>query len=61
MSIMGRDGPRDYIPLDSTHGNVRMDLKGNVRVWGRMAWEMGVICPKQSGKKDRERQRKRNE
>ena len=58
---MGRAGPREYIPLESTHGNVRMDLKGKVRVWGRMAWEMWVICPKQSGKKDRERQRKRNE
>ena len=48
---MGRDGPREYIPLESTHGNVRMDLKGKVRVWGRMAWEMGVICQNRVGRK----------
>lgn len=29
---MGRDGPREYFPLESTHGNVRMDLKGKIRV-----------------------------
>ena len=58
---MWRDGPRDYIPWESTHGNVGMDLKSEVRVWGRMEWEMGVICQKQSEKKDGERQRKRNE
>lgn len=29
---MGRDGPREYLPLESTHGNVRMDLKGKIRV-----------------------------